>query len=151
MNLAHAHHLRKGRYSKAGRVYIVTTVVTGREPLFQDFQLARTLVAQLRHAHDQQWVSSLCWVIMPDHLHWLIELRQIGLSNLMRRVKSRSSRFINAAANRQGRLWQKNFHDHALRKEHDLRATARYIVANPLRAGLVTTLRHYPHWDAIWL
>jgi len=28
---------------------------------------------------------------------------------------------------------------------------ARYIVANPLRAGLVESVRDYPHWDAIWL
>jgi hypothetical protein len=28
---------------------------------------------------------------------------------------------------------------------------ARYIVANPLRAGLVEHLGDYPHWDAVWL
>jgi hypothetical protein len=28
---------------------------------------------------------------------------------------------------------------------------ARYVVANPLRAGLVQTLRNYPLWDAVWL
>jgi putative transposase len=28
---------------------------------------------------------------------------------------------------------------------------ARYIVANPLRAGLVERLGDYPHWDAVWL
>ena len=33
----------------------------------------------------------------------------------------------------------------------DLRELARYVVANPLRAGLVQSLRDYPHWDAEWL
>ncbi|WP_248917831.1 REP-associated tyrosine transposase [Pseudomonas entomophila] len=151
MNPAHARHLRKGRYSETGRLYIVTSVVDERQPLFADFHLARAMVAQLRHAHDQQWVCSLCWVVMPDHFHWLIELRQIELSNLMRRVKSRSTLLINKAASRQGRLWQKNFHDHALRKDEDIRSAARYIVSNPLRSGLVRSLRNYPHWDAVWL
>jgi hypothetical protein len=32
-----------------------------------------------------------------------------------------------------------------------LLAMARYIVANPLRAGIAHSLADYPHWDAIWL
>ena len=35
--------------------------------------------------------------------------------------------------------------------DEDLKKTARYIVANPLRAGLVKRLGDYPHWDALWL
>ena len=151
MKIAHSHRLRTGRYSEPGRPYIITSVVLDREPLFSDFQLARLLVAELRHAHDQQWARSLCWVVMPDHFHWLVEPQEVDLSNLVRKVKSRSTRLINAAASRQGRLWQKNFHDHALRKDEDIRTAARYIVSNPLRSGLVRSLRHYPHWDAVWL
>ena len=35
--------------------------------------------------------------------------------------------------------------------DEDLVAVARYIVANPVRAGLVKNVRDYPHWDAVWL
>jgi hypothetical protein len=49
------------------------------------------------------------------------------------------------------RLWQDGFHDRAVRRDEDIVAIARYIVANPLRAGLVERLADYPHWDAIWL
>jgi hypothetical protein len=38
-----------------------------------------------------------------------------------------------------------------LRKDEDLQTVARYIVANPLRAGLVEKIGDYPLWDAIWL
>ena len=48
-------------------------------------------------------------------------------------------------------LWQEGFHDHALRKEEDLVKLARYIVANPLRAGIVSKIADYPLWDAVWL
>jgi putative transposase len=50
-----------------------------------------------------------------------------------------------------GPLWQKGFHDHAVRGDEDMRALARYVVANPVRAGLVRSVREYPHWDARWL
>lgn len=48
-------------------------------------------------------------------------------------------------------LWQDGFHDHALRAEEDVVEVARYVVSNPLRAGLVRCLGDYPLWDAVWL
>ena len=66
-------------------------------------------------------------------------------------MKGRSSRLINKHLGKEGALWQAAFHDHALREEEDLREISRYIVANPLRAGLVGSLADYPHWDAVWL
>ena len=48
-------------------------------------------------------------------------------------------------------MGQDGYHDHALRQEEDLRAVARYIIANPVRAGLVERIGDYPHWDAAWL
>ena len=51
----------------------------------------------------------------------------------------------------QGGLWQRGYHDRALRRDEDLKAAARYIVMNPLRAGLVKRPGDYPLWDAVWL
>lgn len=66
-------------------------------------------------------------------------------------LKGCSSRQINRHLGHEGALWQTAFHDHALREEEDLHEIARYVVANPLRAGLVESLLEYPHWDAVWL
>jgi hypothetical protein len=32
-----------------------------------------------------------------------------------------------------------------------MQGIARYIVGNPLQAGLVDRIGDYPHWDAVWL
>ncbi|MNC83563.1 hypothetical protein D3C75_1375940 [compost metagenome] len=69
----------------------------------------------------------------------------------MRRTKSRSTRAVNRASSREGRLWQAGYHDRAIRREDDVKTAARYIIANPLRAGLVKRIGDYPLWDAIWL
>jgi len=50
-----------------------------------------------------------------------------------------------------GPVWQKGYYDHALRDEENLAAVARYIVANPLRAGLARNVADYPLWDAVWI
>ncbi len=88
---------------------------------------------------------------MPDHFHWLVELKNSTLPALMLATKSRSARAINAHLGRSGRLWQKGFHDRAIRREEDLLAVARYVIANPIRAGLVRRVHDYPLWDAKWL
>ncbi|WP_434653566.1 transposase [Pseudomonas sp. R3-56] len=146
-----SHRLRHGRSSDPGRGYLVTTVVHRRAPLFNDLQLGRLLVAEMRLAHEQCQVNSLAWVVMPDHLHWLVQLEQARLSEVMQGVKSRSTLAINRATGRKGAFWQNGFHDKAIRDNQDLRPCARYIIANPLRAGLVTRVGDYPLWDAIWL
>ena len=151
MPVAHACRLRTGRVSETGRIYVITAVVNNRKPIFKDFSLSRLLIKELRKTHTEGWVNSLAWVVMPDHFHWLIELRRSTLSTVMQRTKSRSARAVNAAQQQDSQLWQKGYHDRAIRYEHEIPSIARYIVANPLRAGLVKRLADYPHWDAIWL
>ena len=68
-----------------------------------------------------------------------------ALSVVVRAVKAVTAKKLGGA------LWQCGFHDHALRREEDLLGVARYVVANPVRAGLVARVGDYPHWDAIWL
>jgi len=88
---------------------------------------------------------------MPDHWHGLIELgERDDLSIVMNRFKSLISKQL-----RQGMhepcIWARGFHDHALRHDEDLHAAARYIIANPVRAGLVDQVNDYPYWNATWL
>lgn len=152
-----AHHtprgnaLRRGRWSETGRIYLVTAVTENRIPIFRDMSHARLVIGELRLADELGLSVTWTFVVMPDHLHWLVELQDADLSRLVLRVKSRSAIAINRATGRNGRLWQKGFHDRALRREEDMRNVARYVVANPIRAGLVTSVRDYPHWDARWL
>jgi REP element-mobilizing transposase RayT len=152
MPAPHAASLRRGRYSEPGRVYLLTTVTDQRRPVFTEFTLARLAIQSLRACDLAGECETLAYVLMPDHLHWLLGLKAANLSSIARRFKSASARLVNRTAQTQGvRLWQPGFHDRALRREEDLPAIARYIVANPVRAGMVGSVRDYAHWDAIWL
>lgn len=142
-----SHLLRKGRFSEPGRAYLITTVTHGRERLFTDWRLRRVVVRELVAAP----VETLAWVLMPEHLHWLLVLGEADLGTVVGAMKSRSALAVNRALERKGPLWQKGYHDHLVRREEDLRALARYLVANPIRAGLVEQVGDYPLWDAVWL
>ena len=145
--------LRKGRHSEAQRAYFVTTVLAERQSCyFADLYIARQVVAEMRALHQSGVVNSFAWVVMPDHVHWLFQLgMDQDLSTLIKGFKARSAHRVNEKLGRQGALWQRAFHDHALRAGEDGKAIARYIVANPLRAGLAKNIGDYPLWDAIWL
>lgn len=141
-----------GRVSLPGLVYHITICTNQRRPVFANWQAGRILVHTLKSLQDQQIAHSLAWVIMPDHLHWLMQLgEKHTLPSAIRLCKGRSSRAVNLHLARQGRLWQKGLNETIIRDDISLRQVARYIVSNPLRASLVSKLGDYPLWDAVWL
>lgn len=141
------HALRYGRHSERNAVYVITVVTQQRSPLFHDLYLGRILINRFRHY--QQQAETWAFVVMPDHFHWLLQLKEGDLSDLVRSVKATSAQEINRHLERTGPLWQKGFYDQQIRDERHFLNTARYIVANPLRAGLVQSVGDYPLWDSI--
>jgi putative transposase len=144
--------LRKGRFSGQNQIYHISTATVGREPIFVAFQHARMVIQSVRREDLAGNTETLAFVVMPDHLHWLLRVKaERSLSVCVNTMKSFATRSINRCTGRHGKLWQKGFYDRAIRREEDLVSIARYIVANPLRAGIVKSVREYPHWDAVWL
>ncbi len=144
--------LRLGRASIPNQVYHLTVAVSGRRPVFADFDAACEAARCFEAPELLGDASMLAWVLMPDHAHWLLQLGAVDtLTLVVARLKSASGRRTNRALGSAGPLWSRAFHDRAVRKEDDLISVARYIIANPIRAGLVTKAGDYPFWDAIWL
>ncbi|TAM33505.1 MAG: transposase [Rhodanobacter sp.] len=143
--------LRKGRTSIPGQIYLLTTVTVDRTPWFLDEELAKTTCRLI--IQDRTWGDArlLCWILMPDHWHGLVELgERDDLALVMNRFKSLASKRLRQTGPH-ARIWEYGFHDHALRHDEDIRTTARYIIANPLRAGLAERVGDYPYWNCIWL
>jgi REP element-mobilizing transposase RayT len=137
--------LRKGRFSRPGMVYHITTATRDRTPYFASLDLGRKVVQQLMALQNEGRAETFCYVVMPDHLHWLMALHEGTLSEAVKLLKGRSAHAIGHA------VWQANYYDHAARQDEDLRKMARYIVANPLRAKLAERIGDYSLWDAVWL
>lgn len=143
--------LRKGRYSIQGQTYLLTATTYDRKNFFEQHNSARLFCRCLNQITVAGSKEIICWVLMPDHFHLLIQLDDEPLSVLMRRIKSISAIAINKILERNGSLGSSAYHDHALRKDEDIKAVARYVIYNPVRAGLVAKPGDYPYWDAMWL
>jgi len=113
-------NLRKGRFSELGRIYLLTAVTHERAPLFADWESACLVAREIHAMQDPARLETLAWVLMPDHLHWLIRLNSGTLGEHVQRLKSRSAICVNKLRQNSGRFWQRGFHDHALRKEEGL-------------------------------
>ncbi len=143
--------LRAGRESLIHGHYLVTTATLGRQPRFMDFTVAASVCRCFMQREALADAQLLAWVLMPDHAHWLLELGQFEpLSRVVARLKGHTARAANRAIGIEGALWAPAFHDRALRTVDDVRGAARYIVANPIRAGLVASIGDYPYWDTVW-
>ncbi len=144
--------LRKGRVSLPNHAYLITTTTINREPFLMDFDVACAAARCFEKPEILGDAKLLAWVLMPDHVHWLIQLgQQDDLCVVVNRLKSFSARMANRVLKREGPFWAGAYHDHALRADEDLHAVTRYIVANPLRAHLVKHIADYPFWNAVWL
>lgn len=151
MDQPHGRNLRIGRVSEEERIYLLTAVTTHRQPFFLDFVVARSVIRALQHKDNTGHTATLAFVLMPDHLHWLVTLKIGTLAEVMKSVKSFTARQINREKGITGAVWQHGYHDHALRRDEDVRQAARYIIANPVRAGLVESVWQYSHWDVVWI
>ena len=138
--------LRKGRFSQPNQIYHVITNTKNRRPIFKNHHCARKLIRQLMIQQQLGNANTLAFVVMPDHLHWLLQLNgKQNLSEIVKTVKAITAKTIGEP------IWQSGYYDHAVRKDENIQNIARYIVGNPIRAGLVVKIGDYPHWDAIWI
>ena len=82
---------------------------------------------------------------MPDHCHLLIEGLATGsdFKRFCKLAKQRSGGVY--ARKRGGRLWQEGYHDRVLREGDSSLTVARYLLGNPVRAGLVAAPIDYPY------
>jgi putative transposase len=145
------------RYRRAiipGGTFFFTVVIADRA----DDLLVRH-VDRLQHSYQSISTrlpfETIAICILPDHLHAIWSLPQ-GDADFSRRwslIKSGFSRGLPAAASRSARhiakrekgLWQHRYWEHAIRDERDLARHIDYVHFNPVKHGLVTRVREWPH------
>jgi REP element-mobilizing transposase RayT len=125
--------------------YFVTFSTFLRQRAFVDERVALTTTLQIRRTAREQCFDILAYCLMPDHAYLLVEGKSAGADfrHFMKCAKQRTGQIY--ARQYKRRLWQAGYYERILRRDTDVREVARYIVWNPVRAGLVLTPDAYPH------
>ena len=131
--------------------YFLTWCCDWRKPLFANadsVDLART---QFLRTSEQTHMSMLAYCFMPDHVHLLAQGETDGADAkaFIRLAKQFSGYYY--AKQEHHPLWQRYGYERVLRNDESTRQVCRYILENPVRAGLVSDLREYAHsGSALW-
>jgi len=87
--------------------------------------------------HHKQWYDLLAWVVMPNHVHFLIKVGETSLAKIVKELKRYTARQANTILQREGAFWDEDYFDTYMRDaDHELK-TCRYIENNPVKALLV--------------
>ncbi|WP_234399150.1 REP-associated tyrosine transposase, partial [Pseudoalteromonas sp. T1lg75] len=113
--------------------------------------LAQLFCSSIDYNEQATCCRWLTWVLMPDHFHGLIVIKKHDLSSCVQHLKGFTAKRITQNLGKDGNIWQRGFYDHALRSEEHRKNIARYIVANPIRNGIVSNIKDYPYWDSVYL
>ena len=124
--------------------YFLTICTLDRHRAFVEPDAAADVALQLSHTSEGECFSVPAYCLMPDHFHALLEGNRAD-ANLPRFVKLFKQRSSFHSKCRTGIvLWQRGYFEHVLRAEEDSVDVARYILNNPVRAGLVARPEEYP-------
>ena len=116
--------------------YFLTFCTAARHPAFTRTEVFDLALAQVLRAARLNGFNILAYCFMPDHVHLLIEgtAPDSDLRHFAKDAKQYSGFHYKREYGKQ--LWQPSYYDHVLRDEEDTWSVARYIVENPLIAGL---------------
>jgi REP element-mobilizing transposase RayT len=115
----------------------------------KDGRIARTVASALLHFEGQRY-NLAAWCVMPNHVHVVVQpFAGIGKANkggtpvprcelpdILHSWKSFTAKEANKLLRRSGDFWQAEYYDHLIRDEADFRHSVRYVLDNPIKAGL---------------
>lgn len=114
----------------------------------EDADLERYL-SDLRELKDAFGVKVYAYSLMTNHVHLLLapDDSLAGLSQLMKTLAARATRYRNRLEGRSGTLWESRFKSSIVQSDAYLLTCSRYIELNPVRACMVAEAGDYP-WSS---
>jgi REP element-mobilizing transposase RayT len=107
------------------------------------------LVQQSLLAFDSERYRLIAWVIMPNHVHALLQVGTgCSLDRITHSWKSYTAKQANNLLDRTGAFWAPEYFDRFMRNEEHLARTAVYIEANPVNAGLCDSVSDWRYSSA---
>ena len=128
---------RKPRLQIPGGFYHVTTRSIDGRPVLRRDKERRLLLALLTHVY----------CLMNTHYHLLVETPKPNIASGMQRLNGLFAQTFNRQHRRSGHVFERRYHGEPLERDAHLLEVVRYIVLNPVRAGLCEAPEEWP-WSS---
>lgn len=133
-----------------GAFYHVTARGNAREPIYRDDRDREAFLSLLATTCNQYGWALHAYCLMTNHYHLLLSLQEAPDGRLVRGMQRLNSCFakqFNQRHRRVGHLYQGRYHAILVQRERHLIELTRYVVLNPVRAGIVAHVAEWP-WSS---
>ena len=145
--LTHPHHMPHPPRPTAAGLYHVAVRATTPDPLFQDSHDRITFVTQLGRTTALTTWCCLAACLMTTHYHLLVDVEEGVLPVAMKRLNWHTARSFNKRHGRRGHWVGGKYLSVPIMDESQLLTSFRYIVRNPVEAGLCERPEEWP-WSS---
>ena len=132
---------RQARLDVPGALHHIMVRGINRSPIFEDDQDRFRFLERLRQNVVQTQSSVYAWALMETHIHLLIRSGGRGISTLMRKLLTWYAQHYNRRHQRSGHLFENRYKSILCEEDTYLLALVRYIHLNPVRAGVVKSMK----------
>jgi REP-associated tyrosine transposase len=135
------------RLEAPGEFFHILARGNARAPLFYDDQDRSTFLEAIDEVVEQFGLSCHAYCLMGNHYHLIAQPRERGLSRAMRQLNGLYAQRFNRRRNRTGHVFEGRFKSLLVDRDSYLLELARYIMLNPVRAGIVDRPDAWP-WSS---
>ena len=125
---------RKPRIEFPGAFYHIIVRGNNRQKIFADDEDYKYFLGRLNHYKERFKFVLFAYVLMPNHIHLLLETGEVPLSRIMQSLQFTYTQKFNRRHKKVGHLFQGRYKAILCQKESYLLELIRYIVLNPVRA-----------------
>lgn len=135
------------RIEFSGAIYHVTSRGNERRAIFRDDHDRETFLAILGAVVRRFGLTLFEYCLMGNHYHLFVKTPEANLSRAMHRLNQLYAEYFNRRHQRVGHLFQGRFHGALIDSETYFKRVSRYVVLNPVRAGMRKTPGGY-RWSS---
>lgn len=128
-------------------IYHVTARGNNRDDIFLSDKDRETYLRLWRKYSQELGCDVYAYVLMTNHVHWLVRIGRVPISDVIHSIHSVYARIFNQAHERVGHVFQGRFDSQVCLDDRYILSLCRYIHRNPFKAGLVENLSEYP-WSS---
>ena len=128
---------RPPRIEYPGALYHVLARGNQRREIFHDDADRTTYLAKLAAYKHRHGFALYAYVLMTNHVHLLIETRDVGLGKIVQGIHQSYTQYYNRRHQTVGHVFQGRYKAFVCARESYLLELVRYIHLNPVRAKLV--------------
>lgn len=136
---------RRARALSSTGIYHIMLRGINQQRIFEDSEDNEKFLEVLKDCKEISNYKIYAFCLMGNHLHLLMKVENETLEQIFKRIGGRYVYWYNAKYCRVGHLFQDRYKSEPVEDDCYFLAVLRYIHQNPVKAGLVNTIKEYTY------